>query len=374
MMASSSGVGLTYHLTRLSIALKQMGNDIIVLSGPNEQVSGLSMELKKNGIKHFVSKYIDHADFASLFNCGKDISRILKKYDIDIIHANSSTHAFSAYFAVHSSTVINKPAIITSVHSVPRGALKIPKWISMISILNIASSIVLPVSNYTKKQFIKHGLIPQKAVTMYNAIELDVFDEAAKKAELSLDVSVGTVVTYAANLIPIKGHEYFLMAAARVLKKHRAKFLIVGDGPRKKYLQKIAYKLGILNDVLFTGRINWPYIYYLLSNKTDICVSSSLSENFPFYILECMAARKPIVTTNVGGISEAVINGINGYLVPPKDPLSLSEAILQLIKKPEKATEIGLNGRRIVERNFTMKKLTNKLKNVYEYALGSKGI
>jgi len=85
-----------------------------------------------------------------------------------------------------------------------------------------------------------------------------------------------------------------------------------------------------------------------------------------------MAARKAIVATDVGGVSEAVMDGVNGYLVPPRDPTSLAKAILRLINDPDKAREMGLKGRRLVEQRFSMDVITRKLNDVYELALKRK--
>jgi glycosyltransferase involved in cell wall biosynthesis len=143
---------------------------------------------------------------------------------------------------------------------------------------------------------------------------------------------------------------------------------VVGKGPRIKYLKELTDHLGIEKNVTFTGPIFWPALYPFLSNVPDICVSSSISENFPFYILECMAAKKPIIATNVGGVSEAVIDGENGYLVPPKNPSLMADAILELIIHPDKAKQMGIEGRKLVEQRFSMDAITHKLTKVYESA------
>jgi glycosyltransferase involved in cell wall biosynthesis len=240
--------------------------------------------------------------------------------------------------------------------------------------LNACSDMILPVSNNTRELLIKHGLNSEKIVTVHNAIDLHVFDNGVRRDKIDFErkKSNKPTIVNVANLIPIKGHEFYLMAATEVLKNNPAKFYVIGGGPRRKYLEELAYDLGIEEDVVFTGRIQWPDIYYILSNTADICVSSSISENFPFYILECMAARKPIVATDVGGVSEAVMDGVNGYLVPPRDPTSLAKAILRLINDPDKAREMGLKGRRLVEQRFSMDVITRKLNDVYELALKRK--
>jgi len=97
----------------------------------------------------------------------------------------------------------------------------------------------------------------------------------------------------------------------------------------------------------------------------DICVSASLGELFPFYILECMAAAKPIVTTDVGGVAEAVIDGVNGYLVPPRNPSSLAKSILNLLNNPDKARQMGQKGRELAKQNFSMNIVCKKLEKIY---------
>lgn len=363
MMASSVGIGLTYHFTRLSIALKKRGHDVTVLSGPKEQVKGLLAELEKLKIECFNSTHINYISFPSIYKAKGDIAEVFKIKDIDIIHANGATHALHAYLAIRSLHSNKKPAIVTSIHFIPLQKLKRRV---MVAILNRCSDITLPVSDYTKEQLIKFGLNSQKTVTVHNAVDLEFFDEVKKaKADLETDDARKPTIVYVARLVTIKGHEYFLRAAAKVLKTNDAKFYVIGNGPRMEFLKKLTCDLKIQNDVTFTGGIYWPQIYYVLSNIADICVSSSLTENFPFYILECMAAGKPVVATDVGGVSEAVIDGVNGYLVPPKDPESLARAIINLIENPEETREMGFKSRKIVEQRFSIEGMTEKLGEIY---------
>lgn len=375
MIASSLGVGLTYHLSRLSIGLKKKGHDVSVLSGPREQAEGSSAELMKAGIEHFTSDHIDNSGIYSTYKGKEEIRKILEITDVDVIHANGVTHTLKACLAARSFRYDIKPATVTSIHSVPRdGLLQKPKWAVMRIILNAGSDMILPVSNNTMELLKKHGLNSKKTIAVHNAVDVHVFDDGVRRARIGCEreKSYGPNIVYVANLIPRKGQEYYLMGAAEVLKKHHAEFYVVGSGPQRKYLEEFAHHLGIEEHVVFTGRIPQNEIYYFLSVIADVCVSPSLGELFPFYILECMASRKPIVTTNVGGVSEAVIDGVNGYLVPPRDPTSLAKAILKLINDPDKARKMGLKGRGLVEERFSMDVITRKLSDVYELALRRK--
>lgn len=369
MMASSSGF-LSYHLTRLSISLQRIGHNVIVLSGSKEQINGLSMELSASDIDQFVSDSIDKTGVHDIYESEKEIQKIIETNDVDVVHAQGATHSLGAYLAVKSLPSTKRPSILTSVHSTPwRGSLQIPKLLLMTKILNMCSDAILPVSDFTKEVLVKYGLNPKKTMTTHNGLDLNEFDNAAQKAKMNLGTTQSNVpvVVCVANLIQVKGLEYYLMAAADVLKKNPAKFYVVGNGPQRKYLEKLACNLQIEKNVVFTGRIQWPEIYFFLSRVADICVSSSISENFPFYILECMAAKKPIASTNVGGVPEAVIDGVSGYLVPPRDPKSLANAILRLINNPETAREMSASARRLVEQRFSIEILSKKLGDIYEF-------
>ena len=375
MMASCPGIGLMYHLTRLSIGLKKRGHDVSVLSGPKEQVAGLSEELAKAGIRHFRSYHVDKTAIHEILRGAKDIQRSLEMEEgVDVIHVQGAIDTLEAYLAVRSLRPDRRSSIVTSVHYVPErtreGLLQKPKWAAMAMILNMCSDVILPVSDDTKERLIRHGLNPEKTITVHNAIDLEVFDEAAQRAKMDFEreESNKPTIVYIARLIPVKRQDYYLMAAAEVLKNNSAKFYVIGSGPRRKNLEELARSLGIETNVTFTGLIQLPEIYSFLSNVADICVSSSISENLPFYILECMAAGKPIVASNVGGVSEVVINEVNGYLVPPKDPSSLAKAILKLINDPGTASQMGREGRRRMEQRFSMEILTKKLGDIYEIA------
>lgn len=375
ILASSPGLGLTYHLTRLSVSLEKRGHDVTVLSGPKEQVTGLSAELWEAGIERFVSNHLDKKAIYSIYKSKKDIQRILETRDIDVIHAQGITHTLEGYLAIRWLHSDKKPAIATSIHSIPGNMLlQKPKWAMITAILNKCSDVVLPVSNDTRAQLIRHGVDPKKTMTVYNAIDLDVFDNIVRRARTNFegDRKDKPTVVCVANLIPRKGLAYYLMAAAEVLKRHPARFYVIGDGPLRKNLGKLAYSLVIEEEVVFTGRIPWPEMYHILSNIADVCVSSSIGELFPFYILECMAAKKPIVATDVGGVREAVVDGENGYLIPPKDSASLAEAILRLINRPDKARKMSVKGRRMIEQKFSMDVVAQKLRSIYEAANAKK--
>ncbi len=368
-MASCPGIGLTYHLTRLAIGLKNQGLDLVVLSDSSEQVSGLSNELAAANIPHFVSKNVGVPQADAILRAASEISAIIRKECVTVIHAQGTIDSLNAYLATRSFRFSKKPFIVTSIHAVPNNQTnQLLNWRIMVSVLNKATDLVLPVSFYTKESLINHGLNPRKVITVHNALDLSMFDKACLEFNDCFSRESGLpLVVCVANLIPGKGQEYFLRAAYIALKKNDALFYVVGDGPLRKNLEQIVHRLGIGNNVVFAGRIQWPSLYPFLKNVADICVSPSISENFPYCNLEFMAASKPIIAANVGGVSEAIKNGVTGYLVPPKDDAALARHITSLVSNMDQAKLMGQCGRTFVKDYFSMPILSAQLSKIYGY-------
>lgn len=152
-------------------------------------------------------------------------------------------------------------------------------------------------------------------------------------------------VTCIARLSPEKGLEDLLVAASGVLQGYpEARFVIAGGGELRESLEEKAQGLGIADRILFYGlfpREDLPKIMAM----TDILVLPSLTEGMGFVIIEAMAYAKPVVATAVGGIPEVVESGRTGLLVPPRDPARLAEALLALIRAPQRRENMGWAGR-----------------------------
>jgi glycosyltransferase involved in cell wall biosynthesis len=370
LLATSTKVGLTYHLTRLSICLQKNGYHVCVLTEPRDQVPGLSDQLAEVGIKHYTSHYVDRLTVHDLSHSKSEIQEILKTEQIDLIHTQGAMQSLSCYLAQIKQAPGNRIPIVTSVHHIPMEGFTPPEWLKLVSALNICSNTVLPVSDDTRRRLTQHAVYPSKMSTVYNGIDIREFDYASK-CEIggnNFKTNVEPSVVCVANLVKRKGVHHYLVAAAKVLEKVSAKFYVVGAGPERNNLEVLANDLGIIRNIVFTGRISWPEMYSLLV-KADVCVSCSLNELFPFYILECMAAGKPIVTTNVGGISEAVEEETNGYLVRPGNPSSVASAIYRLLANPDRAKEFGRNSRIIVTQKFNLSRTVENLTNCYSRTL-----
>jgi glycosyltransferase involved in cell wall biosynthesis len=163
---------------------------------------------------------------------------------------------------------------------------------------------------------------------------------------------------------PKKGLGVFLRAARGVVDLcPKICFVICGDGYARGQLQALAQELGIGDRVHFLGYWeNALEVYRLL----DVFVLPSLSEGFPTVNLEAMAAGLAVVTTDVGGAAEAVLDGETGFVVSPQDEVALRDAIVRLCEDASLRREIGHRAQTFVNEMFTVETLVWRIIEVYE--------
>lgn len=199
-----------------------------------------------------------------------------------------------------------------------------------------------------------------KLLLIYNGVDTGPFAAAVScekdvRRDLNLKKTTKLMIVIA-NLIPYKGHSDLLKAAKAVVEWFPdAVFLLVGEdrGIQRELEQDVA-NLGIGRSVRFLGRRD---DVPTLLTASDISILPSHEEGFSNVILESMASGLPVVATDVGGNSEAVLNGITGWVIPPEDPRALAAKIIDLLKDPNRAEEWGRRGRERANQMFTVKKM-----------------
>jgi len=105
-----------------------------------------------------------------------------------------------------------------------------------------------------------------------------------------------------------------------------------------------------------------PYYYA----SSDIVVVPSLQESWGLIATEAMASGRPVIASSVGGLREQVVDGFNGFLVPPRDPRAIADRILYFLENPSEVERMGLNGRRLAEERFDVEKRVNKIIELYD--------
>jgi len=212
------------------------------------------------------------------------------------------------------------------------------------------------------------GLSLSKVVVIPNGLSDELFRETAPAIPKTLGrVRIGMIARM--NDL-VKNHGTFLRAARDVAKDSAAaEFLMVGDGPLRSGLEKLAVELGIAERMTFLGeRHDIPAVLASL----DVSVLISKSESLSNVVLESMAAGLPVVATSVGGNLELVRSGETGLRVEPNDERQLVKALLQLISDPELRARLGENGRAFARSQFHISEIAQRYEELYANLLEEK--
>jgi glycosyltransferase involved in cell wall biosynthesis len=177
---------------------------------------------------------------------------------------------------------------------------------------------------------------------------------------------------FVARIAKVKGLDVLMEALPAVVAAHPGVHLdIVGDGPDRAALEQLVATRGLSGHVSFLGYRSQAEVAALLAG-TDVFVLPSFAEGVPVTLMEAMGAHVPVVATQVGGVSELVDDGVNGFIVRPGDPESLADRIVTLLDDPGRRAEMGAAGRRTVEAEFDNATEASRLRVLFEHALANR--
>ncbi len=300
--------------------------------------------------------------------------KLVKSGQYDIIHS----HGAKANMMASIIKRITGVPVVTTVHSdyhldYMHSILKRFTFgiINMIALRRIDYHI--SVSGNLKEMLKDSGFDPQHLYSVNNGISFDNQIAACTRKEFFQRFNVPfsedcVLIGIMARLHPVKDHETFLRAAAEVVKVNPdARFLIAGPGDElMDHLMQFADNLGLTEYVYFTGMVEKPYDFFQI---IDINVLTSISEGFPYVVLEGARFSKVFVSTRVGGLSELVESGANGYLVEPKDWKSLGAYLSELSLDKNKREQMGEKLRVMAEAEFSLRRMCESQLSIYSAIL-----
>ncbi len=205
---------------------------------------------------------------------------------------------------------------------------------------------------------------------IYNGLDFSDFDEKEthtfrQKYKIPPEAPIIGIV---ANLNPWKRHEDLLEAFKLVWDELPACYLVVvGDGPRRACLEKLAHDLGIAEFARFTGSLDDPVP---IIKQCSVCVLCSETEGLSNAIIEYLACGKPVVATDVGGNIELIQDNHNGCIVPVHSPKKLAGCILGLLENREKAEKMGKRGQLGIKTSMPLTEMVKKHAELYESLAG----
>lgn len=216
-------------------------------------------------------------------------------------------------------------------------------------------------------------------VTVHNGVDLARFRPDVNEGGFRHDLGVeagAPLVGMVGMFAPWKGQHVFLRAAQQVaVRVPGARFVLVGDeiyttnghGSYRDELQRLARELGLESRLFFAGyRDDMPGVMASI----DLLVHASVQpEPFGRVLIEAMASGTPVIATRGGGVNEIVTDGETGTLVPPDDPSALADAMVQMIEHVDRRAVMGQNGRRHVERSFSLRRHVDAIAAIYATVL-----
>ena len=298
----------------------------------------------------------------SAFTEGRRLAHLLRDEGISIVHAHDRySNVFAAPWAAGAGAALitsKRWGASTRAHAV----LNRLAWGRSDRVLANSAAVA-------RSLVVEDRIAPERIVTISNFLDDEDFvspssDERAA-GRLALGVPADAlVVGIVANLRPIKDQATLVRAVAQLVPAHPAlRLVLVGEGESRAPLIALARELDIADRVVLAGaRADGRRLHALF----DVSVLCSRSEGFPNAVIEAMAAGRPVVGTNVGGIPDAVIAGETGLLVPVGDVAALAQAIGSLLADPARRAGMGAAGRTLARAQFAAAAVLGSLHSLYE--------
>jgi len=313
---------------------------------------------------------VPHKFILEIFRIRRELIRLVRKYQIDIIQ----THLLQGLdFLVATLHFLEKrPSIYWTIHNynfmLQRDDLPRFQWLLrpkrfayrlLYSLFTPWIDGVIAVSGEVKEAITQTigPKIKHKTMVICNGVDLDRYQRPVNKQLIQKTLCLAEdaqLMLVVAMLKEQKGHRYLIDAAAKVVPQFPDLYiLLVGDGILMKELQAQTKALGLEKQILFLGtREDIPD----LLAGSDFFVLPSLWEGLPMSLIEAMAAGLPIIATEVSGSKQVMVPGVTGLLIPPGDSQKLAEAIVEILSHPQQATEMGRAAQQRVEDEYSASK------------------
>ena len=295
------------------------------------------------------------------------LRRTIRLWRPDIVHMHTS-HAHTVGVLASRSARVGRTVVSRRVDfTIYRNALRL-SWFKY----RFGVDRYIAISRGVQEQMVRDGIPADRIRIVHSGIDLRRFDGARPHdyaAEFGFAPGTRIVLDVAAFGWH-KAQEFLVRAAPHILAAFpETRIVLVGDGECEAAVRAEAQSLGLDREIVFTGfRDDVPS----LLAGADCFVMCSVLEGLCTSLLDALALRRPAVGSAVGGIPEVLLDGVTGLLVPPRDPEALAAAVLRGLGDPALAARLGDEGRRHVEREFTLDTMVDGTLGVYRELTGSR--
>ncbi len=291
----------------------------------------------------------------ALFN----LVRVLRRERVTILQ----THGARAnVYGRLAGWLAGVPCVVSTVHNSIKDyeVSRLKQWVYG-GILRLTLPLVdriICVSEATRRDVLDDcSEAAARATTVRNGVDLASFDRQSDGGKIRREWCLGSgpVLLTVARLTEQKGHRFLIEALPGLLSEWPTLVCVfVGEGECRETLRALAREKGVDQSCCFVGSKDEVADWYAAA---DVVVLPSLSEGFPFVVLEALAMSRPVVATQVNGVPEIIEDGRTGLLVPPRDHQALEGAIRRVLRDPALAAQMGSAGRARVAARFTVENM-----------------
>ena len=305
------------------------------------------------------------------WRCAKRLRKFADREGARVLHAHQYTPFFQAML---SRGLMDRRPVIFTEHG--RHHPDVPSWKRSVfnRLLLRKSDRLISCGGAVRKALIQNEGLPESRIeVIYNGVDLRAMARCSSDARVRIRSELGLntedfVAVLVARLHPLKDHATALRTAARA--RHEIpglRLVIVGEGDQRESLENVIQGNDLESTVTLAGART--DVADLLS-ASDAFLLSSLSEGIPLTVIEAMAARRPVISTAVGGLPELIEHRVTGLLAPAGDDAALATHLAELFRNADLRTRIAEAAYRNVVRKFSLDGMLNRYREVYREAAG----
>jgi len=298
------------------------------------------------------------------------IREVAECHKLDLVHVNYAIpHATAAFLAKEMSrpdvlktlttlhgTDITLVGVMPSFHEVTRFSIK-------------KSDAITTVSEFLRDATVTEFRIDNPIDVIHNFVDTDEFvpdPNSPMRERLAPDGQ--RVLMHVSNFRKVKNIPTIVEVFAEVRKRSSARLVLIGDGPERAAVERLATELGVNEDVVFLG--DQEYVSRILP-AADLFMLPSEHESFGLAALEAMSCGVPVLGSRIGGLPEVIEDGKTGFLCSPDDITCMSEIALKMLNDEPTRAEIGANARARAVARFNRDHIVDQYVNVYNRLLES---
>jgi glycosyltransferase involved in cell wall biosynthesis len=358
--------GMEEHIVQLGAGLAERGVRTAVVCDGREGIRPLREALARDGVEVHAIPERRGARLGTLWRF-RALVEALRRHPGCIVHGHYSAH-WGGDLLLAAARLAGTGPLVRTEHNapiLPTGRLDRLR----VAVRDRGYARVIYVSEQNRDEFLRHlGRRPEQGVVVPNGVDAERFSPAAVPPGAAWGGGGPVVGTVSSLSEERKGVAHFLeMAAAVARRVPAARFVVAGDGVLRPRLEAMAGELGIVDRVVFTGRL--ADVRGVLSSMR-VFVLPSLFEGCPYSLLEAMAMARPVVATAVGSVPEVVEDGGSGLLVRPADPDALARAVCAVLEDAGAAERMGRRGREIIVGRYAVSTMVDAILDVYESVSG----